>query len=537
VLITAILICDYDFYSSIYCAPTMTKSKQPQGRFSVFSGWAMLTIACLVGCLTVYYGKFIDEADNLVVGLLIRQGYVLYRDVFSHHFPFPYYWTALTILIFGKSILAARLSFWLFQIVAFGFAMKFSRFHLSLGLAALLWSIIRYLYSGNMVLYHGFSGGALVAIFAIILSMLLDATEPERKRCLVLGVFSSIALFSDPFTIYALGAGFLVLISWRPKAAFFTGMVIFGFLSIYCLYLLASGTLGDFWNSAILFNSQIYNSYKPVNLSKFSELFNSLKTGLDLVNPEWYRLDPLREIGGNFDKWFFTGFLYRFSFLAVAVCLSLLKKFKPALMVYLTGAAILANSEAGMRMSGFVMTALVALFILITQEGLEASKPRFINTFRVVTSLFAGVMVCWLAIRVTTNIYETRASFTSATVNLLDWKSARILETACNQPDVMLADYPNGIYSYWFTGYKPATKYTFLWPWVAKVGQDEIIETLDKNQDKPVLIYMHEMNVWNRYPTSKYLALLYDFLENNYVKVDDGTYLSPKLASVCGSKP
>lgn len=510
---------------------------QTKNRIYAFSGWAMLTIAFLMGCLTIYYGKFVDEADTLVVGLLIRRGYVLYQDIFSHHFPFPYYWTAFTVLIFGRSILAARLSFWVFQITAFGFAMKFSRFHLSLALAALLWSILRYLYDGNMVLYHGFSGGALIVVFAMVLSMLLESTEPGRKHYLVLGFFSSVALFSDPFTIYALGVAFLLLATAQPKTAFLTGLVILGVFSAYFVYLVASATLDDFWNSAILFNSQIYNSYKPVNLSRFSDLFNALKTGLDITNPAWYKIAPFRDIGENFDKWFFTGFLYRFSFVAVATGLALLKKFRPALMVYLAAAAILANSETGMRMCGFVMVALVALSILITQEGLPASKTKLINTLRVVTSIFAGVMACWLIMRVTVNIYETRESFTDSTLALLDWKSAQILETACNRTDVMLADYPNGIYSYWFTGLKPATKYIFLWPWVAKVGQDEIIKTLDKNQHEPVLVYMHEMNVWNKYPTKKYLAPLYDFLDKNYVKLGDETYMSPKLASDCGGKP
>jgi len=414
--------------------------------------------------------------------------------------------------------------------------MKLSRFHLALGSAALLWSILRYLYNGNMVLYHGFSGGALVVIFAIVLSILLELTEPGRKHYLVLGIFSSVALLSDPFTIYFLGAAFIVLAASRPKAAFLTSLVILGLFSAYLAYLLASGTLGDFWSSAVLFNSQIYNSYKPVNVSRFSDLFHALKTGLDITNPAWYHMELFRDIGANFDKWFFAGFLYRFAFVAVAICLSLLKKFRPALMVYLTGAAILINSDSGMRMSGFVMVALVSLSILITQEGLAANKIKLINILQILTSIFAGVMACWLGMRVALNIYETRDSFTDAPLALLERKSNQILETACNQQGVMLADYPNGIYSYWFTGLKPATKYTFLWPWVAKVGQTEIIETLGKNRDKPVLVYMHEMTVWGTYPTKKYLAPLYDFLDKSYVKVADGTYMSPNLASDCGGK-
>ena len=301
-------------------------SRMLNRRTGSILGWALLAVAFVLGCFSLYFGKHVDEADNLVVGLLIRQGAVLYRDVFSHHFPFPYYWTALIILIFGKSIFAIRFSLWALEIGALGMSMKLSRFHLALGLFALLWSLMRYLYLGNMLLYHSFAGIGLTVVYAIVLSILLGISEPGLIYSVILGTFSTIAVLSDPFTIFPLAVAGLLLLVSRPKAALATGGVILGYLSIYLIYLVISGTLGDFWNSAVVFNADIYNAYKPVNIFNFSDLYHSLVSGLDITNPAWYKIAPFQEIGNNFDTWFFTAFLYRFSFVAGTLLLLLQKK-------------------------------------------------------------------------------------------------------------------------------------------------------------------------------------------------------------------
>jgi hypothetical protein len=120
------------------------------------SGWLLVLVSFCIGFLTIYWGTEGDEADNLVVGTLIARGSVLYRDIFSHHFPFPYFWTALVVSLFGKSLLWIRASVWLFQIASFGIAMELSGYCLTLGCAAFFWSITRIFYQGNLVLYSSF---------------------------------------------------------------------------------------------------------------------------------------------------------------------------------------------------------------------------------------------------------------------------------------------------------------------------------------------------------------------------------------------
>jgi len=75
-----------------------------------FISLILISISFLIGIFTIYMGEFGDESDNLIIGYLITQGYDLYSDIFSHHFPFTYYWVAFVITIFGNLIFFTRLS-------------------------------------------------------------------------------------------------------------------------------------------------------------------------------------------------------------------------------------------------------------------------------------------------------------------------------------------------------------------------------------------------------------------------------------------
>ncbi len=99
-------------------------------------GWLLILLSFCIGMMLLRVGIFNDEADNLVAGRLILQGQQLYTNIFSHHFPFAYYWTAFSILIFGQSISLLRLSILIFQTAAFITAMLVTEVYISVGLVA-----------------------------------------------------------------------------------------------------------------------------------------------------------------------------------------------------------------------------------------------------------------------------------------------------------------------------------------------------------------------------------------------------------------
>jgi len=135
---------------------------------SPYTGWVLLGLAFLVGLSKVWYGRFVDEHDNITVGWLLTEGYTLYRDVFSHHFPFPYYWNALVISIFGNSFVAIRVALLTLQISLFAISMRITRFHLAIGLTVLSWNLINQFHRGQEAIYATFEGIFTTTIFIII---------------------------------------------------------------------------------------------------------------------------------------------------------------------------------------------------------------------------------------------------------------------------------------------------------------------------------------------------------------------------------
>jgi hypothetical protein len=66
----------------------------------------LLGVSFAIGWTQLYWNNFIDEGDNLAGGVLLAHGQLLHRDVFSHHFPFPYYSVAAVARCCGESIFA-----------------------------------------------------------------------------------------------------------------------------------------------------------------------------------------------------------------------------------------------------------------------------------------------------------------------------------------------------------------------------------------------------------------------------------------------
>jgi uncharacterized membrane protein (DUF441 family) len=505
-------------------------------------GWALLTLSFGIGCLTINRGFFVDEADNLVLGWLISEGDVLYRDVFSHHFPFPYYWVAGMIGLFGKSIFLIRLSVWVFQISAIGIAMSLTGYRLSLGLTALIWSILRPLYMGNLVLYDAFCAASLAAVFSITISILTRRRAAGRCRLAAIGAFSTIAILSNPLSVYAVLILLVCLLGHDWKEGFIASSIVGAGVLSYGGYLLASGTFDDFWKDTIVFNLQVYSGYASVNAFPVRRILRLTLRGLGIANSAWMDFDPFKTIdtaSREFDRWAFTGFLFRFSVLANVVILAFRKHFRAAIFLYLFTAASLVIYKWGFHSQPFVMISLIAVSTTITGEWSFGETSRALKSWYTIAGVFVGIIVIWLSIRVVTY------SFVGPTPNLrhtpfgaFEKEGARIKSLTCKQPDVLLAAYPGDTYLYWFADMKPVSKYVFMWPWVAETGLPEVIEQLSR-RDILAVVLLRDVIVADRYQSRVYLQPLVTFLANNYLQVSKG-YLSHELSRRCravGSAP
>jgi hypothetical protein len=498
-------------------------------------GFISLVVFSSIGLATLYWGAFVDEGDNLVVGHLLQQGYTLYSDVFSHHFPFPYYWVAMVVGLFGKSIFGVRLSVLVFQFAAFAIVMKLCRTYLLVGTIALMWGVVRLFYHGHMVVYSSFAGTSLLVVLLITLLLLQQSVSPDWKHWLTIGFFSTVSFLSDPLTAYAILITLVFLFLKRPVWGIKSGLSIIGGLSLYALTLLITDSFQAFWQDAVLFNAHIYAKYNDTNPLRFHELYSMAARGLQITSSDWLNFDPLRPIVGeyrNLDQWFLTGFLYRFAIMVFVAFLALKKKFSAAVFLYLFSAAVLVISRWDFRSQPFVMVALAAISAIVTDEWRWRLSNQYLSLAQKAIRVVVAAMTLWLILRLGAHICLNQQKL-SYDVNFANFEkgAARLQELVCHQPDVRLAHYPAGCYWYWFTDLRPVSKYVFMWPWVAEVGLSDVIDELDRREF--VIVVLQDGKIWDRYYMRQYLRPLYKFVKTNYQEVAEGIYISPALLARC----
>jgi len=499
-------------------------------------GWGLVWISFLLGLLTLYYfGEFIDESDNLVVGDLIHQGVHLYSGVFSHHFPLPYYWMAVVVALFGKSILFARLSVLLFQTATFVALMQLSERPLLVGATAFLWGFVRPFYFGHMVLYATFTSISLFAILLIALPILENNVVPGWKNWLAIAVFSLIAFLSNPLAVYAIVITLVFLFFKKPEWAVKPGLVIAAALILCWVVLALTDEARAFWENAVLFNLQVYPRYYGEQTNFLPNMVSLIVQGLDIVNVQWFDFNLFRpiQIGyAQIDAWFFTGFLYRFAVVIAVLLLLLTRKFSAAAYLYLFAVATLLIARVDFHAQAFILVALTAIAaVLLDAFPRKDSKPFFEIGARALR-IMVLVMALWLGFRLVQQILVDRHSLSyQANFGTYERQARRLQKLACDLPDVRLAHYPDGVSSNWFSGLQPASKYLFMYPWVADVGQTETIHELES--EPYAIVIVTDESIWGVYNTSDYLRPLLEYLNGNYYKVNKDTYLSPALHRAC----
>ena len=506
-------------------------------------GWILLAAAFLIGCSTLGVGSFTDEGDNVITGLLMLRGYTLYGNLFSNHFPFPYYWAAAIVALFGKSIMLVRLSVWLFQIASFAIAMKLSRYVLPLGLMSLMWAIIRHIYSGNLLLYFSFSTVPLVVVFAIVLPVLLRTVKADWRHSLAIGFFSTVAILSDPLAVYPVAIALAYLLVTDRKqglmAVLFTGTG----LAAYAGWLLASGTFQGFVDQAILFNARVFSKYKETDPVRFGTILEQAIKGLEIFDPKWLNLNPFQPIPYNgSDRWLFTGFFYRLAIIVATLLLLVQKDFRAASFLYLFACSTVLNNTKGFRAAPFILLALLVASAVMTGAWWrkEKKEKESISRLRMALGVLhgagrlgLGLMMFWLALRVAVLTFVQTPDKLSydRTFAPLEARAAQIKAMACGQPNVFLAHYPGSGYTLWFTDMKPVARFIYMWPWDAEAYLDEVISALDQEQVSAIVL-IRARDIWG-WPVKDYLRALYEYLDKNYVRIEEGVYVSPFLAAKC----
>lgn len=529
------------------------------------TGYILLGISVLIAVTQIYYIYYNlgDESNTITIGWLMAKGRRLYDEVFSHHFPFSYIWVAFVVKVFGASFVALRISLIALRTLIFVIAMKLSRYTFAVGLTALSWSILGHFYLGNGLLYHSFTGIFDVAAFIIGLAILEGKTERYGLASGTAGILLGLAVLTDPLKL--LPAGVLVLAvffsgsSWplrqgAVKHGFFrAGTIAFLMivcLAIYALWLISTNGMLDFYQAVIDFNLRVYSTYSPHITVR--DVVNSITGFLDLFNGQWrMHLDPYYEWVSyvRLDTWVFTSFFFRLGIVLPCIVSLVQRKILTSVYIYLFAASILVRGSTFFHSSPFVLLSLCVVSLFLSGD-LNSTKPystmlKYPKLEKIrVKSVFALSIIAWptlfltfswLNIRGVAFLIENQEKMAySEKFAGIDVDGAYLRKATCNQPGARILIYPYEPIKYFTSQILPASKYHFMLPWVAEIGQEQAISDLTI---QPALVLIaREGEIWG-YPVQQYLAKLLEYLDKNYIFIEEAdryqVYMSPRLAKMC----
>lgn len=523
-------------------------------------GYSLLGLSVVISLWQLFYENynFGDEGDTFAVGWLMSNGWEIYGDVFSHHFPGSYALVALVVKLFGPSPTAIRLSLVVLRTMVFGLLMRSDTLRFPLALTALAWSLLGPLYLGHTLVYQSLSGILILGAFVLSIAVVSKLIVPSRTLLLAIGVFLALAILTDPLMILPAGivlsAIFLSAYQDRrtPKGsrlrvgASRCGLVLMSLLicmAVAIAWMAWMGNLGAFYKSGIQFNTQIYSKYAPnQGISGLIYPFSHL---LDIFNESWTRNTSLfyewESILG-LDQWIFTGLFYRLAILLGALLLFLRGKWLAAVFIYMYAAALLARSPTFFLASPFVLTSLfVASLIVSGSVARERPRPEnpmrtylstsTANSIGLLTWVVVMTMFGWLQIRGIMLLGKDRVEMTySATFGWMESQAKELVDLTCQATDARILVYPLHPMLYFLSEIPPASKYHFMTPWVAEIAQEEVLSELGRG---PVVVQIDQDGaIWD-YPVREYLREVIAYLDQNYVRVLPDIFISPELKEIC----
>lgn len=499
-------------------------------------GVALIATSLLIGICFIYWRAFGDEGDTIAAGLLLAQGKLLYRDVFSHHFPFPYYWSATLIRLFGEELLVQRLAIPALFFANFALLARITKQYLLVGLTAISWAIIGHFYYGNSAIYETFTALALSSMFIITLTLALDLFPLTKSICVLIAIYIAVALLSDPLTCYPVLCCCGMLVVHRPtrRRAWQMGLIAGALLMGYGGYLLLSNTWGAFQHDTIWFNAHIYSRYTNTSTMRLPTLGGILSSGLGIFDTRWFNqnlLAPVAEYASMFDRRIDSGFFYRAAIIIASGQILLRGGWKAAIFCYIYAAALMMRSQEGLYIGALAIQACFLGFGTLLQMwdrrdhiGWASLAVRYLG-YAIIAPLLALLLIRSGHFA----IANYQSAFYESSYGRLESEAKRLRNLTCGM-DASLLYYPSEPLLYVYSDMAPAARYSFLYPWVADIAMDEVKGAL---RTKPTVVYLSMSGeVWGN-PNANYLEPLYAFLKKYYVQIDSETFVSPLIVKNC----
>lgn len=464
--------------------------------------------------------RFCDEDDILTASWLISNGYVLYKDIFSHHMPLPYYIMSIPNLFLNPlSFDIFRCFFYIFigsVFIFFNFYDKngLRNFWLLIYIIILLLSFP--LFNGYWVLADTFFALGALAVFISVLNN--QECNFSIKEMIVISSGVAFCILSTLISVYPVLFFLVYYFTIRfikndckysfqllKEDAKFIGILSCPFL-IWIVYTIFTDGFRDFIQNAYLFNTKYYS------------LFTGMNTPVTLI------LNHIQNITDLFKNINFTTVIFYLAFLYFMLKLIIKdKKYNLALFSFIFLYLL------RMRGLGFHAVAyyyiLIYVFVLVLKDIVLYCKTNFLKLITIIVSVFLVLNMVYIPyidrnpsirFKIISDILSRHKSKERADVvmiNLLLQKDDKMWQIPLN-PAV-----------YYQFQRKPANKNIFYLPWQAIVSgnNDQVVSDLEKNKVK-LVFFDKDAVIWG-YHVKNYASPIYEYILKNYYTYPKYNYL------------
>lgn len=486
------------------------------------------------------YKSFPDESDNFVVGWLISKGYVLYRDIFSHHMPFPYYYAGLLVKLGLNDFSSLRIGmgltilfFWLLIVVIFKNRINYK----VLCILIFLYALAHPLFLGHMLLADVFFGYSFLIIFLYFFSK-PDLNFNKFDKIMITSMIY-ISVMSTLISIYPIALLGLYYIIKKTNYFFmnkdnikkhlfeeisFALIIVTPFI-LSLVFFHISGSLQDFFDQAYFFN-KIYYSQFVSDLTEI-QFYQPIKGYIEHIfsyvfNYDWLTnaIQPVKPVSiYRRITFLFEGFIVISNLIVITI---LWKRGNPssALLYFLLLGFLRIRAVFHLNPYYLISFFGIGLIISYTCDILSLNSRLLLRKIKLEDAL----IVCFLAFTLFGTIsYAYLPNYIGVRQYNAYESSYDIIIQTLTQPEDPIWVAPIEPLLYFTNDRLPASRYTFYLPWQSMSDKinEEILEDL-RVKKPPLIIFERNTIIFERYKLKDYGRVIDDYIQRNYYQVDSG---------------
>lgn len=412
---------------------------------------------------------FGDETDNFTGGWLISQGYMPYRDFFSHHMPLPYFLSSFLIFLGYDNPVMLRIGMIIITLIFWGIVYYILEENIDqkLFLAVMMaYTITTPMFWGYMLLADVLFAQSIFLAYLIYYRK-IGSLDFSRNDIVGLYIIFIIAILSTIVSLIPITLLVIFYIYKTKRYMTFVPLIVI-FLLIF--------SIPYIWFFAFKFNMEYYSIY-------YKPILGMIVTTV----PMWFGLSLL--------------------LLNAVYAYILYKKDKTFALFYII--FILSLMIRGSSFHG------IPYFLLSIFAGMSVIY-YFIQNMR--REYINGIMASILILLIISIPYDTGGSFDKGYYDML-------IQKYTDSTDKIWIVPAEGSGMYIQNNRLPGTRFLYYYPWIAEYDKKDHLSLQDLEKNKPKMIIWDEQSKTWGYKLSEYGNDTYQYISKRYIRIEPNVYI------------